>query len=197
MMEQNRKVRMDDLVGSSSFQRPLQLTPVPVATGPAAAAAWETGTSRTTLPLFPVRTAGTAEITRPEEGKATLTIFYQGQVSTFHHFPADRAKVLMQMASSVTGNTPEKGVAVATAVPKKAQTSDDQPSPAGAGMPPIARKLTLQNFLRKRKNRIAGTDDADRNEDASPWKKRDSAAGAGGTPAGDVPDDASWLALRL
>jgi hypothetical protein len=45
--------------------------------------------------------------------------------------------------------------------------------------------------------RIAGTDDADRNEDASPWKKRDSAAGAGGTPAGDVPDDASWLALRL
>ena len=64
MMEQNRQVRMDDLIGSSSLHRPLQLTPVPVATGPAAAAAWETGTSRTTLPLFPVRTAGTAEITR-------------------------------------------------------------------------------------------------------------------------------------
>lgn len=51
MMEQNRQVRMGDLVGSSSFQRPLQLTPVPVpaATGPAAAL-------ETTLPLFPVRT---------------------------------------------------------------------------------------------------------------------------------------------
>ncbi|CAD6205055.1 unnamed protein product [Miscanthus lutarioriparius] len=42
--------------------------------------------------------------------------------------------------------------------------------------------------------RIAGTDDTDHNEDAWPWKKRDS-AGAGNNPAEDVPDDASWLRL--
>ena len=37
-------------------------------------------------------------------------IFYQGQVATFHHFPADRAKDLMQMAGSVAGKAPVKGV---------------------------------------------------------------------------------------
>ncbi|CAD6212502.1 unnamed protein product [Miscanthus lutarioriparius] len=201
MMERNRQVRMGDLVGSSSFQRPLQLTPVPVATGPAGT--WDTGA--TTLSLFPAGTG--TEIIRPEETKATLTIFYQGQVATFHDFPADRAKDLLQMAGSVTGKAPEKGFlqmagsvtvkspekVVMTAVPEKAETSDE-PSAAGAGMQPIARKLTLQRFLRKRKNRNAGTDDPDHNEDASPWKKRDS-AGAGNNPAEDVPDDASWLRL--
>jgi jasmonate ZIM domain-containing protein len=106
---------------------------------------------------------------RPEETKATLTIFYQGQVATFHDFPADRAKDLLQMAGSVTGKAPEKGflqmagsvtvkvpkkgvMTAQTAVPEKAETSDE-PSDAGASMPPIARKLTLQRFLRKRKNR--------------------------------------------
>ena len=93
-------------------------------------------------------------------------IFYQGQVATFHDFPADRAKDLLQMAGSVTGKAPEKGFlqmagsvtvkapekGVMTAVPEKAETSDE-PSAAGAGMQPIARKLTLQRFLRKRKNR--------------------------------------------
>lgn len=48
MMEQNRQVQMGDLVGSSSFQRPL----LPVATGPAGA--WDTGA--TTLSLFPAGT---------------------------------------------------------------------------------------------------------------------------------------------
>ena len=104
---------------------------------------------------------------RPEETKATLTIFYKGQVATFHNFPADRAKDLLQMAGSVTGKAPEKGFlqmadsvtgkapekgVMMTAVPGKAETSDE-PADAGAGMPPIARKLTLQRFLRKRKNR--------------------------------------------
>lgn len=42
--------------------------------------------------------------------------------------------------------------------------------------------------------RTAGTDDPDHNEDAWPWKKRDS-AGAGNNPAEEVPDDASWLRL--
>lgn len=87
---------------------------------------------------------------RQEESKATLTIFYQGQVATFHNFPADRAKDLMQMAGSVTGKAPEKGVT--TAMPEKAEISDE-PSAAGADMPPIARKLTLKRFLSKRKNR--------------------------------------------
>lgn len=85
-----------------------------------------------------------------EEAKATLNIFYQGQVATFHNFPADRAKDLMEMAGSVTGKAPEKWVT--TAVPEKAETSDEPPA-AAAGMPPIARKLTLQRFLKKRKNR--------------------------------------------
>jgi jasmonate ZIM domain-containing protein len=53
MIERNRQVRMGDLVGSSSFQRPLQLTPVPVATGPAGT--WDTGA--TTLSLLPVGTS--------------------------------------------------------------------------------------------------------------------------------------------
>jgi jasmonate ZIM domain-containing protein len=52
MMERNRQVQMGDLVGSSSFQRPLQLTPVPVATGPAGT--WDT--SATTLSLLPAGT---------------------------------------------------------------------------------------------------------------------------------------------
>ncbi|KAL5663839.1 hypothetical protein ACJX0J_023947, partial [Zea mays] len=154
MMEQNRQVRMDDLIGSSSSPRPLQLTPVPVATGPPPAAAWETDAGARTLPLFPVRNSSSTEIIRPEqEAKATLTIFYQGQVATFHNFPADRAKDLIQMAGSVTGEAPGKGVTTTTAVPEKAGTSGGEPSAAGvAGTPPIARKLTLQRFLRKRKD---------------------------------------------
>lgn len=196
MMEQNRQVRMDDLIGSSSSPRPLQLTPVPVATGPPPAAAWETDAGARTLPLFPVRNS--TETIRPEqEAMATLTIFYQGQVATFHNFPADRAKDLIQMAGSVTGEAPGKGVTTTTAVPEKAGTSGGtEPSAAGvAGTPPIARKLTLQRFLRKRKDRIAGADGRGHNEDAPPRKKTDSAGAGANDPAEYVPDEASWLRL--
>jgi jasmonate ZIM domain-containing protein len=77
----------------------------------------------------------------PAERTAPLTIFYGGKMMVFDDFPAEKADELMKVAGG----------------------SCNVASPAAAGQPclpdmPIARKVSLQRFLAKRKNRIITTD---------------------------------------
>ncbi|KAG8091327.1 hypothetical protein GUJ93_ZPchr0012g20540 [Zizania palustris] len=103
-----------------------------------------------TMQLFPPR-AGVQPSTRPasqeraEMGtKAPLTIFYDGRVVVFEDVPAEKAMELIQLAGSESSPAP---VAMAAPVPatQTAALSDI----------PIARKVSLQQFLQKRKQRIA------------------------------------------
>uniref|UniRef100_A0A0D9Z2Z3 Protein TIFY n=1 Tax=Oryza glumipatula TaxID=40148 RepID=A0A0D9Z2Z3_9ORYZ len=100
---------------------------------------------RKTMELFPQQ-AGTLKDTQERKEiteKAQLTIFYGGSVVVFDDFPAEKAGELMKLAGS-------RDSTAAAAV------SD---AGAAAGQPclpdmPIARKVSLQRFLEKRKNRI-------------------------------------------
>ncbi|KAL5210091.1 hypothetical protein ABZP36_005714 [Zizania latifolia] len=117
-----------------------------VAAGGAAAAAVEEAPEerRKTMELFPQQ-AGTLKGSqeRKETEKAPqLTIFYGGSVLVFDDFPADKADELMKLAGS--RDTAPAGAAAACC-------------PSLPDMP-IARKVSLQRFLEKRKNRLATTE---------------------------------------
>ncbi|XP_074579933.1 protein TIFY 10a-like [Curcuma longa] len=98
--------------------------------------------------------------------KSQLTIFYGGKVLVFDSFPAEKAKDLIRIASE--GNsTPQNfsyvppsfttsTVASSTSLSRQNSTLVNLPRSAEPNLSdlPIARKVSLQRFLEKRKDRI-------------------------------------------
>jgi len=76
-------------------------------------------------------------------GKAPMTIFYGGRVMFFDHVPADRANGVMQMAGSSVMHAPPLPEMVVVDVPEGSEPS------AGVDLQSIARKASLQRFLRR------------------------------------------------
>ncbi|RCV23870.1 hypothetical protein SETIT_5G039700v2 [Setaria italica] len=136
-----------------------------------------------TMQLFPVRAGAAMARQRLEMTKAPMTIFYGGQVIRVENVPADKGKQLMEMAQSVNNPPPPEKVVVVD-VPDEEVVAE----PSAAITANQARKLSVQRFLGKRKQR---TDDPDDEEEASPSKKMDT---GGDEPFEDVPY-ASWLSL--
>lgn len=97
-----------------------------------------------TMELFPQRAgmlkdSSHERMLQPE--RAQLTMFYGGSTVVFDDFPADRADELMQLANSfVAGAEP-----ACPSVLVRPFLADI----------PIARKVSLQRFLEKRKSRLA------------------------------------------
>jgi len=126
----------------------------------------EEGKKKTVLELFPQQPGtlkkGSSLQERNEEEEpaerttAPLTIFYGGKMVVFDDFPAEKAEELMKVAGG----------------------SCNVASPAAAGQPclpdmPIARKVSLQRFLAKRKNRITTDPVAATDEPASNKRVKD------------------------
>ncbi|XP_072146565.1 protein TIFY 11d-like [Setaria viridis] len=143
---------------------------------------------RRTVQLFPVRAGATVAHPAqqmPEVMVAPMTIFYGGQVIRVDNVPADKGMALMQMAKSVNAPPPQEKVVVVD-VPDEEPEVVAEPSAAITAIQ--ARRLSLQRFLRKRKER----NDPDYNDDELPPKK---IGGGGGEPWEDDVPDASWLSL--
>ncbi|CAL4924774.1 unnamed protein product [Urochloa decumbens] len=178
--------------------------PPPLPAAAVAPPSWENGGDRRTMQLFPVRAGGAAmaqpapQQRPPELMRAPMTIFYGGQVITVENVPVDRGHQLVHMVarSSVVNAPPRAPEVVVLDVPE----DDDEPevigeSSAGASQQgSMARKASLERFLRKRKRRVNGGFDPDHNEDAWPPAKKMDAGSGGGEPFEDVPD-ALWLRL--
>ncbi|KAG8073704.1 hypothetical protein GUJ93_ZPchr0006g42934 [Zizania palustris] len=115
----------------------------------AAAVVEEAPEERKTMELFP-QEAGTLKGSqeRKETSKSPqLTIFYGGSVAVFDDFPADKADELMKLvAGSFDSAAAEVDAGAAAAC-----------HPSLPDMP-IARKVSLQRFLQKRKNRLVATE---------------------------------------
>ncbi|CAL4916508.1 unnamed protein product [Urochloa decumbens] len=179
--------------------------PPPLPAAAVAPPSWENGGDRRTMQLFPVRAGGAAmaqpapQQRPPELMRAPMTIFYGGQVITVENVPVDRGHQLVHMvARSSVVNAPPRAPpeVVVLDVPE----DDDEPevigeSSAGANQQgSMARKASLERFLRKRKRRVNGGFDPDHNDDAWPPAKKMDAGSGGGEPFEDVPD-ALWLRL--
>ncbi|CAN6324071.1 unnamed protein product [Urochloa humidicola] len=199
MRENQRRAQ----AGNNNLARllPAPPSPLPVAVAPP----MESGDARrTTMQLFPARAAGggaamaqaVAAQQRPEVMmRAPMTIFYRGQVIKVDNVPFDKGNQLLQMVarSSVNAPPPPPEVVVVD-VPEDDDEPEvvDEPSAAGANhqQATLARKASLERFLRKRKRRVNGGVDPDHNEDAWPPAKKMDA----GETLDDVPD-ALWLRL--
>ncbi|KAF0891310.1 hypothetical protein E2562_009485 [Oryza meyeriana var. granulata] len=153
------------------------------AVGAAAAEEVEAPEERKTMELFPQQ-AGTLKDSqeRKETEKAQLTIFYGGSVVVFDDFPAEKVDELMKLAGSCdTAAVSDAGAAAACEL-----------SPGQPCLPdmPIARKVSLQRFLEKRKNRLTATEplpaasppESEKKEESSKRAKKD--------------DGASWLEVN-
>ncbi|KAL5218684.1 hypothetical protein ABZP36_019368 [Zizania latifolia] len=115
----------------------------------AAAVVEEAPEERKTMELFP-QEAGTLKGSqeRKETAKAPqLTIFYGGSVVVFDDFPAEKADELMKLVA-VSCDSAAAGVDAGAAAACHPSLPDM----------PIARKVSLQRFLEKRKNRLAATE---------------------------------------
>lgn len=165
----------------------------------------ETDSGRT-MQLFPTRAGGGTSSSSHEQSddgaqaanKATLSIFYEGRMLVFEEFPADKAKALMQLAAGSSGssaaapNNKDAPVPVVRVPEQPAATAPLAVVPSD--LLPIARKVSLQRFLQKRKERIAATepypepekDDVPATATATGWKA---------TALKDKPAPASWLGL--
>ncbi|KAG8043258.1 hypothetical protein GUJ93_ZPchr0738g18693 [Zizania palustris] len=132
---------------------------VVVAGGAAAAAVEEDAPGeRKTMELFPQQAGttlkGSQEIKgmrrstgeKETEKAPQLTIFYGGNVLAFDDFPANKADELMKLAGS--RDTAAAGVDAGAAAACCLSLPDM----------PIARKVSLQRFLEKRKSRLATTE---------------------------------------
>ncbi|CAL4933239.1 unnamed protein product [Urochloa decumbens] len=187
--------------------RLLRLPPPPPLPAAVAPPSWENGGDRRTMQLFPVRAGGAAAMAQPapqqrppELMRAPMTIFYGGQVITVENVPVDKGHQLVHMvARSSVVNAPPRAPpeVVVLDVP---EDDDDEPevigesSAGGNQQGSMARKASLERFLRKRKRRVNGGFDPEHNEDAwPPAKKMD--AGSGGEPFEDDVPDALWLRL--
>ncbi|XP_057857746.1 protein TIFY 9 [Cryptomeria japonica] len=85
-----------------------------------------------------------------------LTIIYNGVVNVYHVSP-EKAEAIMQLASTNSASkttTPVVSSGSKEEVAKPCATSTQQIKKATQGLP-IARKLSLQRFLEKRKDRIS------------------------------------------
>ncbi|KAL6883352.1 hypothetical protein ACP4OV_010766 [Aristida adscensionis] len=155
----------------------------------------EDGDDGRTMQLLPARAAGASPPSLTMQGPAaaegqlkaagtTLTIMYGGRVVAFADFPADKAEELMEMAGLVSAQAPENeelALKLATpgaAVPQPEPEEEENDEETLVDLP-IARKLSLQRFLRKRKHR---GDDDDDNDD--PYRKAPAYRGAGGSGSG-------------
>ncbi|XP_006649501.2 protein TIFY 11c-like [Oryza brachyantha] len=145
-----------------------------------------------TMELFPQQAGIKDSRERNETEKAQLsqlTIFYGGSVVVFDDFPAEKADELMKFAGSRD----------------TAPVSDDDAGAAAAarhlspGQPclpdmPIARKVSLQRFLEKRKNRLAASEQPPSpvasSSSPEPEKKEESSKRA------KKDDGASWLKVN-
>uniref|UniRef100_A0A0D9VQA2 Protein TIFY n=1 Tax=Leersia perrieri TaxID=77586 RepID=A0A0D9VQA2_9ORYZ len=142
---------------------------------------------RTTMELFPQQ-AGTLKESEERKGitenKAQLTIFYGGSVVVFDDFPAEKAGELMSLAGSG-----DQTVAV----------SDTAAAAAAACQPclpdmPIARKVSLQRFLEKRKNRLTTMEPVTSSSPESEKKVEDQESSKRAKK--DAGDGAVWLEVN-
>lgn len=92
--------------------------------------------------------------------KATLSIFYEGRMLVFEEFPADKAKALMQLAAGSSGSSAAAPNNKDAPVPVvRVRRVPEQPAATAplavvpSDLLPIARKVSLQRFLQKRKER--------------------------------------------
>ncbi|KQJ96453.1 protein TIFY 11e [Brachypodium distachyon] len=106
------------------------------------------------LPLMPGADVVADDDIREEPAQAQLTIFYGGRVVVLEDCPADKAAALVRLAAAAAAAAPEK---------KKKELDL-----------PVARKASLQQFMDKRKARLAAR--------AKPYRRA---------------DDADYLALAL
>ncbi|KAG9135598.1 hypothetical protein Leryth_002343 [Lithospermum erythrorhizon] len=104
----------------------------------------------------------------PSEGRAQMTIFYNGQVIVFNEFSQDKAKEIMDLASQVSGSTTTtagaatmlrnpavESVGKFVASSRMALTNGLMSSqPLCEGDMPIMRNASLARFIAKRKDRI-------------------------------------------
>ncbi|CAN6299546.1 unnamed protein product [Urochloa humidicola] len=180
--------------------RLIRAPPLPLPLQAAVALPRQNGHVMRTMPLFPVRPGGAMAQparpqARPEVMRGPMTIFYGGQVIKVDNVPVDMGRRLVHMVaqSSVVSAQPREVVVVN--VPE----DDDElevigEQSAGANQGSMARKASLERFLRKRKRRVNGDVDPDHNEGAWPLAKKIDAGSSGGEPFEDVPD-ALWLRL--
>lgn len=174
----------------------------------------EETTDGRTMQLFPTR-AGTLQQEpsqsqkrrqrRPAEAQAKgpLTIFYDGRVVVLEDFPADKAKELMQLAGSSSSSSASSSSEVAAGSSSPAVAAA-QPAAAPSADLPMARKVSLQRFLQKRKERIGAiqpypkvTTTAASSAPPEPEKKDVAPAAGKLVPStlNDKPSAVSWLGL--
>uniref|UniRef100_A0A0E0K9N7 Protein TIFY n=1 Tax=Oryza punctata TaxID=4537 RepID=A0A0E0K9N7_ORYPU len=153
----------------------------------AAVAEEEAPEVRKTMELFPQQ-AGTLKDSQERKEiteKAQLTIFYGGSVVVFDDFPAEKAGELMKLAGSrdSTAAVSDAGDAAACHL-----------SPGQPCLPdmPIARKVSLQRFLEKRKNRLVAAEPLPAAVVSPPeWEKKEAESSSSKRAKKD--DGASWL----
>ncbi|CAN6283102.1 unnamed protein product [Urochloa humidicola] len=180
--------------------RLVRAPPLPLPLQAAVALPRQNGHVMRTMPLFPVRPGGAMAQpaarpqARPEVMRGPMTIFYGGQMIKVDNVPVDMGRQLVHMVaqSSVVNAPPREVVVLDVPEDKEPEVVVVEPSiSASPSQASMARKASLDRFIRKRKRRVDS--DLDHNEDAwPPAKKIDDAAG--GEPFEDVPD-ALWLRL--
>lgn len=172
----------------------------------------ETTDSGRTMQLFPTRAGGGTSSSSHEQpdddaqaaNKATLSIFYEGRMLVFEEFPADKAKALMQLAAGSSGSSAAAAAAAnnkdAPAPVVRVRRVPEQPAATAplavpSDLLPVARKVSLQRFLQKRKERIAATEPYPEPEKDDVPATATATAGWQATALKDKPAPASWLGL--
>ncbi|XP_078429572.1 protein TIFY 10b-like isoform X3 [Wolffia australiana] len=98
-----------------------------------------------------VHLSSRSDLKSREEKKAQMTIFYGGKVVVIDEVPAEKAEELMIMAKR---SAQTEAPSPSTSQPATPSPAQQKPSPAAGSDLPIARRVSLNRFLEKRKDRI-------------------------------------------